>query len=338
MTILKFLNKGAVMLEDQEPSPAAKIYPNKGFHSNAEFIAALHPRAIEYLEKAPVLALAFGCKVVTKADRLYVAMHIGGKIARGEKLPQILASVGIASPLRKLHAWSIYPHAQTFIRDFSKINPSALSQAIPDGKKEQRDFLNAIRDWRRRLSLYSLLPLTHGFDWVVINARYFEEGESGDIADFVIRHPGLDFHKWSYLKMKTEVQLWHDRLAAENGVSRFGAHINPDTTIDLSGFPDHVDIHGYEFFKLSTPSMIMEEGRRMRHCVASYIKEVIDGRISLYSIRYEMKRAATLEIRGSNVAQLKGFANSKPSKSIFSAAHFFVEMQKETRNKKRGVK
>jgi hypothetical protein len=79
-------------------------------HRNAEFVANLHPLAIDYLEQAPVLAASFGVKANSRADRLYIASRIGGPIERGERLKMVMASVGISTPLRKLKGYAIQPY------------------------------------------------------------------------------------------------------------------------------------------------------------------------------------------------------------------------------------
>ena len=124
--------------------------------------------------------------------------------------------------------------------------------------------------------------------------------------------------------MENEVQLWHDRLAANRSVKEYGIGLEPGTVIDLSDWPDHVEHAGFEFFKLATPSMLMEEGRRMRHCVASYIPRVINGRTHIYSIRHDMRRMATLQITDGRPVQIKAFANRVPARGVVNAADSFA--------------
>lgn len=291
------------------------------------FIADLHPHAIDYLEQAPVLAAAFGVKSNTKADRLYIASRIGGPISRGERLRSVMASVGIHTPLRKLKGYAISPYMSTFVRDLGDLDPSTLSQAIPDKAKAQRVWLASLREWRRRMT-YNYRSPKRGFAWIARNAQHCEEGQAGDFADFVARNPAASIERWSFERMANEVQLWHDRLIADDSLGKFGLAIKPDTVIDLSDWPDHVECGGFEFFKLSTPSMLMEEGRRMRHCVASYIGRVMNGSCHIYSIRADMRRMATLEIVSGRVVQLKAFANRLPIKAVEASASAFVRDHK----------
>lgn len=302
---------------------ARKLFPNQGMHRTAEFIAALHNNAIDYLEQAPVLACAFGVKRNTRADRLYVAMRVGGPIQRGERLRNVMASVGLPYQLRKLHPSAITPYASTFIRETVAIPPSTLAQSIPDRPGDQRKWLKAIRDWRSRAAMRTWCSPKIGFVWLATNARHFEEGEAGDFVDFLAVNNPPDFERWSLARMRNEVELWHDRLNAETGFKgKLG--ITADTVIDLSDWPDHAEVDGYEFFKLSTPRMIMDEGRRMRHCVASYIGNVMSGQTHLFSVRQDMRRVATVQITGKRVVQIKAFANKVPPRSAERAAEQFA--------------
>lgn len=311
----------------KQPSPevqAISIYPNSGMHRNAAFIASLHPRAVDYLHQAPVIAASFGCKFSTRADRLYVASRIGGPIQRGEKLKVVMASVGLALPLRKLEPFVITPSLCGFIRDLHDLAPSALSQAIPDKPGAQREWLQALRDYRGRMR-YNRGSEKRGFHWIARHAHRCAPTQAADIADFVYIHPSADIDRWSFERMENEVLLWHDRLASEQSTSKYGIGLKMDTVIDLSDWPEYIEHEGFEFFKLSTPSMIMEEGRRMRHCVASYIPFVMSGRTHLYSVRHEMRRLATAEIVGTRAVQIKAFANKAPANGVCNAVDSFAK-------------
>lgn len=304
-------------------SEAASLFPNQGMHRNAEFIASLHPRAIDYLRQAPVLAAAFGVKHNTRSDRLYIAMRIGGPIERGERLRAVMGAVGIPTPLRKLAPFAVTPMLSNFIRDLADIPPSTLSQAIPAKPGDQRKWISELRDYRRRMA-YRRASQRLGFSWIARYAHLCEQGQASDIADFIYSHRDADFERWSFERMANEVQLWHDRLAADQSLEKYGIAITPGTVIDLSDWPAHVETEHFEFFKLATPSMLMEEGRRMRHCVASYIGDVMSGKCHIYSMRADMRRVATVEIVGRQVVQIKGFANKRPAQSVITSADAFA--------------
>lgn len=309
--------------ENSPFSRARKLFPNQGMHRRAKFIASLHPNAIDYLEQSPALACAFGVKHNTKADRLYVAMRCGGPIERGERLKNVMASVGLPYQLRKLHGSAITPYASTFIRETNAISPSTLAQCIPDKAGEQRRWLKAIRDWRERAALRTWMSPKAGFVWLATNAQHFEDGEAGHIVDYIAGNNPPDFGRWSLARMRNEVDLWHDRLHSEKTFKN-GLGITAETVIDFSDWPDHAEVEGYEFFKLSTPRMIMDEGRRMRHCVGSYIEDVRGGKTHLFSARQEMRRVATVQITGNRVVQIAAFANKVAPRSVQEAAEKFA--------------
>lgn len=303
----------------------SKLYSNQGLHMNAQFIADLHPRAIDYLETAPVIATALAHRHNrhTRADRLLVAQRITGPISRGEKLRVVMDALQLPYPLRKLRGTALCPYVNEFIRDTAALNPSTLSQAIPERVGKQREWLTSINDWRHRMKVRGT-SLRLGFEWIAMNAQHCAKGDAGDIADFVTGNAGVSFERWTYQRMMTEVSLWHDRLATDRSMGKYGFGITPSTVIDLSDWPDHAMVGDFEFFKLSTPAMLIEEGARMRHCVASYIPDVMKGDAHIFSIRQKMRRMATLEIRGSAVRQLKAFANKPPIKVVEAAAWLFA--------------
>jgi hypothetical protein len=73
--------------------------------------------------------------------------------------------------------------------------------------------------------------------------------------------------------------------------------------------------------------MIMEEGRRMRHCVASYMNNVVSGKTHLFSVRREMRRVATMQIVGKRVVQIAAFANKVAPYGAVNAAHKYASEQ-----------
>lgn len=57
---------------------------------------------------------------------------------------------------------------------------------------------------------------------------------------------------------------------------------------------------------------LYEEGRKLNHCVGTYARNVADGTSIIAFIRRNENTAepyCTVEIRGKNIVQAKGFAN-----------------------------
>lgn len=303
---------------------AVALFPNQGLHDQARFIASLHPRAIEYLEQAPVLACALGAHRTTRSDKLYIAQRIGGPIERGERLRHVMKAVELPTPLRQLAPFALGPTSRPTIYRLARIEPSPLSLAIPGRPGDQRKWLSALKDWHEaqvRRTRVASLP----FSWAVreISRHLPPSGEITAVVDFLISNQGND--RWSWEKAMAETQGWHDRLADERSVREITGGLSLDICIDISELPDAWADSGLQFVKLDTPAKLIEEGRKMRHCVASYVRYVVDGRASVYSIRNSERRIATLEIdpHDKRVVQLQGFGNSKVKPYVSKAAATF---------------
>jgi hypothetical protein len=309
----------------QEASARARrLYPNQGLHEIASFIAQLHPNAIDYLTQAPVIACSIGPRG-THSDNLYIASRIGGPIERGERLKSVMAAVGLVQPLRRIEAFALTPTAKAVIYQLARIPPSALAFAIPATPGKQRDWLSRLKTWNEAQAARTQVA-SLPFAWAAreISRHAPSAQEVRGVVDFLISNPGNEV--WSWDKAFAEMQLWHDRLADEREITHICGGISATTVIDYSSLPATASVSGFEFVKLDTPGALITEGRRMRHCVASYVRDVVDGRCSIYSIRSEERRFATLEIdaRTNSIRQLAGFANAKPKPFILQAARQFA--------------
>ena len=68
------------------------------------------------------------------------------------------------------------------------------------------------------------------------------------------------------------------------------------------------------------------EGDRLNHCVASYIKRVIDGECLIYFLRRkEEESLITFEVRNNRIVQVKGLHNRKPNDSEINALKEFAK-------------
>jgi len=308
---------------------ARKLFPNQGLHPQAEFIAKLHPLAIDYLTQAPVLACALGAAQSTRSDHLYVAMRVGGPIERGERLRNVMAAVQLPTPLRRLQGFALSPNCRPTIYRLAQMDPSPLALAIPGKPGAQRTWLSRLGTWHevqnRRVQVASL-----PFAWAAreISRHLPEASEVAAVVDFLVSNPGNE--RWSWDKAMSETQLWHDRLATEKQMLVLGGGIQASTVVDFSDLPEEWRQEGLQFVKLSTPAAVIEEGRMMRHCVASYLRDIIDGRCSIYSIRNQERRLATLEFsKVTGIRQLAGFANGKPAAFVYKAAQRFQAAARE---------
>jgi hypothetical protein len=91
-----------------------------------------------------------------------------------------------------------------------------------------------------------------------------------------------------------------------------------------------VTIDGYTFVELATAQALREEGRDMRHCVASYAERCLRRGSHIFSVRTDGgERVSTLEVRqvagAWRVAEHCGKANRVPPLGAVAAAARFVE-------------
>lgn len=76
---------------------------------------------------------------------------------------------------------------------------------------------------------------------------------------------------------------------------------------------------------------LQEEGSRLNHCVASYIKRVIDGQCLIYFLRKQDKQEEsliTLEVKDNAIVQVKGSHNRRPSEEERKALEEFAKDRK----------
>lgn len=76
---------------------------------------------------------------------------------------------------------------------------------------------------------------------------------------------------------------------------------------------------------------LQEEGSRLNHCVASYIKRVIDGQCLIYFLRKQDKQEEsliTLEVKDNAIVQVKGSHNRRPIDEERKALEQFAKDRK----------
>ena len=67
--------------------------------------------------------------------------------------------------------------------------------------------------------------------------------------------------------------------------------------------------------ELTNSNQLHDEGKKMKHCVYSYIGSCKHGKTSIFSLRENDERMVTIELnnRTSEIVQIKGLANRKAS-------------------------
>jgi len=319
---------------------AAGAFKTVEMQNCARFAAGIHPRAVDYLEQAPVLVIAVmaggGRLNGGRANRDYAAHKFGPLCERGARLRDVMAAYGLPVPMRKIAARALSLDYEDALVGLARVAPSTLSQIIPASVARQRRWLSAYQEFRERLGKSCTDPNSE-VTWAAtqIAAHNASCEAAGDIADFVAMGDQRINGAWSWPRAQQAARDWHDRLSAGDAKRQFG--VMAYQVVDLGSHPDHLVIDGLEFVALRTPSAIHAEGRYMRHCVSTYVGYVINGMSSIVSIQRDEQRIATLELRQGRIAQLKGRFNSLPAKQTLAAARQYVAAIKPARNPKASV-
>lgn len=306
-----------------------RLFKTDEMRDAATFAAVVHVRAADYIEQAPVLACfvrqAGGKRKLCNGDRIYAALKVNSLCLRGVRLKDVLASYGLALPLRKIKAKAISLDDASALAALARLPASVLSQAIPNSIVAQRKWLTTMREWMRYTSTAPHLTIDY-LEWVAVQTARHQvpKAQIGTIGDFIARGDMRLNRSWSWQRAMAACDDWHDRLAAGDAKAKFG--VMADQVIDLGEHPDSAVVGGLEFVALRTPMAIHAEGSAMRHCVASYVRNVIDGRCHIISVRRDEQRLATLELetKGLLVRQLKGRFNTPPDQDVQTAARRYA--------------
>ena len=111
-------------------------------------------------------------------------------------------------------------------------------------------------------------------------------------------------------KASRKVSILRDEIECE----RFNQKVSSENykALEYSG-------NGFSIITPKSPEDLFEEGRKLNHCVGSYVGEVASGRSKIVFIRQNgetEKPLATMEIRGDEIIQIKGFSNARPSNKV----------------------
>ena len=177
----------------------------------------------------------------------------------------------------------------------------------------------------------------------VITVRDYLYDVAGMYVDKVIetakqtkRKPRI---RYDYLKTSNEfatfdmaldaAHQWHEHMAEELARRNKGKEL---LNKSLVGVQHIMDLPGnMAAYQLMTPDALDFESEYMGHCVGkgSYDAGVESGKTKIYSIRDEHGEPhVTLEVRGTEVHQIKGKQNKAPVRKYVPAVQKFIESQK----------
>ena len=368
----------------QNCAAAVKLFRhNQGIQINAGLLAVTHPYAIQYIEQAPVLVLAAcsGKIMHAKRDRIFAASSFAKLVRSGKKLKEIMAYYNVPYPLRRLRPFAISENKWKGLKALNHVPPSVVAMSCPERPRAQVGWLKDLTEWHetmgRRIQAITCdgVPglewacFAYGRAWnetrfiarrgaqdVAIAGRgrmvrrdnlieaQFSSG--GILADFYAANADRWNNDWTAMRATHAANEWHDALAAENESDscRRNYGMEWDQPVDYSPLPIQVKVEDLDIIALRSCKDVYEEGRIMKHCVASYFANVARGTSRLYSIRYGEKRLATLELavaaswdgsyRTLKVVQLKGPCNTAPKSKVQAAAVELLQIIKNQGKKK----
>jgi hypothetical protein len=196
-----------------------------------------------------------------------------------------------------------------------------------------------MREWRRRAEEWHPTQLNKPEirRWAAlafsrdIAAGNRPRGHVSDIADFLSHEIGRFNPRWTIPAALAAAEEWHRTLARQQDEERFlKSHgMGFDDPIDYAPLPQAGRLHGFEFTALRTGRDLWIEGKAMRHCVSTYVSEVMTGRSRIYSVSRDDRRVATMELQPNGkrwrLAQIKGPCNAEPRTDARQASILFVQ-------------
>lgn len=328
------------VIEDQLLARARKAVPNQGLTGIVVMAAKQHRFAIEYIEQAPVLVIGatFGSKSkkLTLNETAYIAWRF--RRIEGMKLKAAMAEFHLPYPLRKLRSTAIAPSFAFVIWQMRTVPPSSLSQSIPEKVNHQRAWLNAVNEALTRAVRRGRVLPQGAMEWLVTRlggatpTRYSYRQLGRHAADIADMLTGGRFNPvWTFDEAINAHARWAADQAKRESLSGFVAKygVDLDHEVDYSPQPNAaMMIEHYEIVPLRSGDALIEEGAFMRHCVPTYMRDILDTKSCLYSIRTDGKRVATLEVSSGyapvTIQQLKGPCNAAVTKAVMQVAQEFA--------------
>lgn len=123
----------------------------------------------------------------------------------------------------------------------------------------------------------------------------------------------------SYLKQTHDITSRNHKVVVEK----------ENEEIFKSRYKDFKAYHNNKGYMVIAPkdsSDLKKEGDRLNHCVASYIKRVIDNECLIYFLRKDKEESLiTFEVRHNTIVQVRGLHNRKPMKNEIQALQDFAK-------------
>ncbi|QJP14701.1 hypothetical protein G3545_14240 [Starkeya sp. ORNL1] len=319
---------------------AHALFPsNRGMQTLAGLMARSHRFGIQYLEQAPAIIpfITAGGWAKTRPERMMISRHFGEAVHSGPRLKDLLARWQAPLPIRRISSSAVCRESFATIFMLRQIAPSDLAQMVPEKSRHQSEWLRAMREWRGREQWCSRLASPEMRRWAglalsrEIVAGHHPQRQVRDLTDFIMREPTRFSPKWSWMAALGSMEEWHQVLAKRSNEEKF-LHQHGfrfEQQVDYTPLPESADVHGVRFTALRSGKDLWTEGAAMRHCVSTYVRDVMTGKSRIYSITLGERRVATMELqpfgKGWRIIQIKGPCNAVPVIGARQAAALLVE-------------
>lgn len=327
--------------EAQVLARAKKAVPNQGLTWLAALAAKQHRYAIEYIEQAPILVLAatFGKPLrgrISKEQFAYIASRF--RRIEGMKLKDAMKEFHLPYPLRKLRSTAVAAGYAEVIWSLRNVPPSALSQAIPDTVSHQQMWLRALKAVSVRAKWRGASLPDGALHWFVcaLGVAVVRAPKAGrellsnvnDLVDLFVC--GRFNPVWTFEEAVTAHGVWAAEVAKRESLKSFFATygVDLDHEVDFAPQPNELTtIDGMDVVPLRSGEALVTEGALMRHCVSTYMRDILAARSCIYSLQKDGKRVATLELSSGDrpvLKQLKGPCNARVTPDVESVAQKLI--------------
>jgi hypothetical protein len=194
-----------------------------------------------------------------------------------------------------------------------------INSPLRDAQEDEPFWLSVVQFFvaNPTMDLHQIGPIV---DWIR-NQRFVAEPRrivNGIVCGGGIPQPGFTMKGRTVASILRQVERWHHDLNR--------ATINDSMVWPTCGIPGYERIEGTEgsqtivrIGEIVTSADLQQEGRAMRHCVASYARFCSRGTSTIYSLKkdtgtgYDRRLTIQVDIRSNRIIQARGRYNALPS-------------------------
>ncbi|MBO0358157.1 PcfJ domain-containing protein [Hymenobacter sp. BT186] len=167
--------------------------------------------------------------------------------------------------------------------------------------------------WLRVVDFFAAAPMVDPYqlgpvcDWIHQKRTVGVNGEPAQ--------PGFSLKGRSMNGVLTQTAQWHRQLTQ-------ASHRTPEASLTLGSTWEPMPIPDFSgggkcsvrITQLRTYGDLLDEGRTLRHCVASYLDSCRRGRSAIFSLTLNDTRTVTLEVQANRtIVQARGLFNRRPN-------------------------